>query len=76
MGSSEGEGELVDHDPTRGESPAEPEEAAQEPHVAAALRRLAELDERPVDKHPAVYADIDETLRAALGASSPSEQSG
>jgi hypothetical protein len=42
---------------------------AQEPHVAAALRRLAELDERPVDEHPAAYTDIDEALRAALGAS-------
>ena len=58
----------MEHDPTRGDSPPETEEMAQEPHVAAALRRLAELDERPVDEHPAAYTDIDEALRAALGA--------
>ena len=40
--------------------------------VDAALRRLEELDERPVDEHVAVYEDVHRQLTEALDGSADS----
>ena len=37
-----------------------------DPRVAAALVRLSSLDDMPVEKHPAVYAEVHRDLRDAL----------
>lgn len=49
------------------QSGAETSGDRQDPRVAAALRRLAEVEGHAVDEHPGVYSDIDDSLRAALG---------
>jgi hypothetical protein len=38
----------------------------QDPHLAMLRSRIADLDQRPVDEHPGVYAEIDDRLREAL----------
>jgi hypothetical protein len=36
--------------------------------VAAALDRMAELDQQPVTEHPRIYAEVHDQLRSALTA--------
>jgi hypothetical protein len=46
-----------------------------DPQVDAALARLAELDERPLDEHADVYADIHQSLGGVLdGSAGPADQ--
>jgi hypothetical protein len=49
----------------------QPPEPTGEPRVDAALSRLSELADRPVEEHVEVYEDVHGRLRGALEAAAP-----
>ena len=49
-------------------APSDAGEQQPDSAVAAALDRMAELDEQPVTEHPRIYAEVHDELRTALTA--------